>query len=60
MNVFLYSSSIGKREGKKAMMDHSSCVEPHSQGVSSLLCSFFVLDARRQVRAKYMALKGMF
>ena len=60
MNVLLYASSIGQREGKKATMDHSSCVEHHSQRVSSLVCSFFVLDARHQVRAKYMALKGMF
>ena len=34
-------------------MDHSSCVELHSQWVSSLFYSFFMLDARRQVRAKY-------
>ena len=31
MNVLLYASSIGLPEGKKAMIDHSSCAEHHYQ-----------------------------
>ena len=31
MNNLLYASSIGKPEGKKATLDHSSSVEHHSQ-----------------------------
>ena len=55
MNFLLYAYSIGYPDGKKATIDHSSCVEHHSQWVSSPFRSFLVLDARRQAWAKYIS-----
>ena len=49
--VSLYASSIGKLNGKKAMIDHSSCVKHYSKRF--FFYAFLVLDTRRQVRTKY-------